>query len=113
MANCSLARRPGRFWPTCSLMAIAGFVLLSLCARWSPLEAQQAQQKKKKSEPIAPAKETAGAKAKPNASSVQSLTLGKKIDAAALAKLIDQQVQQRLKEEKAKPSPLADDAEFL
>jgi hypothetical protein len=36
-----------------------------------------------------------------------------KLDAPALARLIDQHVQQRLDAEKVKPSPLADDAEFI
>jgi len=36
-----------------------------------------------------------------------------KLDAKKLANLIDQQVLQRLQEEKVAPSPLADDAEFL
>lgn len=36
-----------------------------------------------------------------------------KLDAASLAKVIDQLVQKRLIEEKVTPSPLADDAEFL
>jgi hypothetical protein len=36
-----------------------------------------------------------------------------RLDAPSLARVIDQQIQQRLQEEKVKPSPLADDAEFL
>src|SRR5262245_36687176 len=40
-------------------------------------------------------------------------TGGKKMDHAALAMLIDQQVRQRLTAEKVAPAPLADDAEFL
>jgi hypothetical protein len=36
-----------------------------------------------------------------------------KMDAAALAKVIDQQINARLKEEDLKPSPLSDDGEFL
>ena len=47
---CDSPRR-GRFWPTCSLLGIAGFVLLTLCARFNPTEAQQGTQKKK-NEPV-------------------------------------------------------------
>ena len=38
---------------------------------------------------------------------------GKKLDAQALARIIDQEVQRQLAMEKISPSPLADDAEFL
>ncbi len=38
---------------------------------------------------------------------------GSKLDAAALARIIDEEVARRLKEEGIQPSPLADDAQFL
>src|SRR5437660_10362253 len=42
----------------------------------------------------------------------QSLTNGKKIDTAALAKLIDQEIGKRIKAEKATSSGLCSDEEF-
>lgn len=42
-----------------------------------------------------------------------SLTNGKKIDTAALAKLIDQEINKRITAEKAKSSGLCDDSEFI
>jgi hypothetical protein len=106
-------RRRGRFWPTCSLLLIAGFVLLSLCARWNVIQAQQAPQEKKQPEPIAPARETAASRQKASQEAVHSLTAGKKVDASALAQLIDAQIRQRLTQEKVQAGPLADDGEFL
>ncbi len=43
----------------------------------------------------------------------KSLTAGKKVDAASLARLIDQEVNKRLQVEGAKSSGLCDDAEFI
>jgi hypothetical protein len=101
-----------RFRQTAMLLGVAGFVLLTLCARWNPIEAQQAAQKKNKVDPLVPAKETpASKKARPAAQ--PSLTAGKKVDALALARLIDQAIQRRLAEDKTKAFPPADDAEFL
>jgi hypothetical protein len=92
------------------MTAIAGFVLLALCARWSPMLAQEGAPKKKTT-PVAPAKESSASKAKTAA--VQSITAGKKVDVCALTKIIDEEIQRRLAQEKVKAAPLADDAEFL
>jgi Protein of unknown function (DUF1549)/Protein of unknown function (DUF1553) len=105
--------RQPRFGQAAILLGIAGFVLLTLCARWNPIEAQQGVQKKKKVDPIAPAKETAASKKLTQPRTDPSLTAGKKVDSLALARFIDLEIQRRLAEDKTKASPLADDAEFL
>lgn len=105
--------RQPRFGQAAMLLGVAGFVLLTLCARWNPIEAQQGVQQKKKADPLVPAKETAASKKKALPRTEPSLTAGKKVDALALARLIDQEIQRRLAEEKTTASPQSDDAEFL
>ncbi len=107
------ANRRTRFWRVTSLLAIAGFVLLSLCARWNVIEAQSGAQKKKKSDPLVPARESAASKQKANPDAAHSLTGGKQVDALALAQVIDTELRRRLTAEKIEPGPVADDAEFL
>src|ERR1700682_6079653 len=68
--------RRGRLWPTCSLLGIAGFVLLTLCARFNPTEAQQGTLKKKKIDPVVPARETPASKQKAKAEAVASVNSG-------------------------------------
>jgi len=70
-------------------------------------------QKKKKIDPVVPARETPASKQKAKIEAVSSVTAGKKVEALELARIIDLQIQRRLTEEKIEPSPLADDAEFL
>lgn len=92
-----------------SLLALGGFVLACFWAKWNPALAQEitrpradASAKRAKT----PAKSTP-------APAVKSLTAGKAIDARALARLIDSEVQKRLDAEKVKAGPRSDDAEFL
>lgn len=67
----------------------------------------------------APAKKnavTARKKGKADAAgtgAAQSVTAGKKVDAKALARIIDQQIDRNLQAEGVRPAPRADDAEFL
>src|SRR4051812_25149097 len=107
------APKQARYWRICGPLALAGFILLTLCARTNLIEAQAPAQKKKKSEPLAPARETAKSKLKAQADAAHSLTAGEQVDAAALARLLDKELRRRLAEEKVEPAPLADDAEFL
>ncbi len=113
MSSTAEPRRPARLGPTGLLLALAGFVLLTFCARWNPSEAQQAPQKKKKAAPVVAARETPASKQKAKAAPERSLTGGKKVDALALARLIDQQIVKQLVQEKLQPAPRSDDAEFL
>jgi hypothetical protein len=102
--------RRARLWRIASLLALAGFVMLTLCARWNVIEAQPGAQKKKKHTPLAPAKDTTP---KQRLETAHSLTGDKQVNAHALAKLIDQDILKRLTQEKAQPAAVADDAEFL
>jgi hypothetical protein len=109
--NVSAARRP-RFARIASLLGFAGFVLLTLCARWNAIEAQQGAQKKRNSEPLAPAKQSARKDRAP-IEAAHSLTNGKQVDALALARIIDDSLRQRMTAEKVQVSPPADYAEFI
>lgn len=108
--NHDVTRRT-RLWRIASLLALAGFVLLTLCARWNVIDAQPgAQKKKKQTTPLVPAKSSAS---KENLDTAHSLTAGKKVNALALAKLLDRNILERLTQEKVQPAAIADDAEFL
>ncbi|MCI0642015.1 MAG: DUF1549 and DUF1553 domain-containing protein [Gemmataceae bacterium] len=123
---------------TASLFAIGAFVALSLWAKWNPVQAQEATQKKQPERAAAAKLKTAleakqaqaGAKEKgkgkqKNKAEGQAKTkpatppnftvpgAGKKLDHLALAKIIDQEVKRRLDAEGIKLSPKTDDAEFL
>jgi Protein of unknown function (DUF1549)/Protein of unknown function (DUF1553) len=89
---------------------IAGLVLLTVCARWSVIEAQPGAQKKKKSDVAVPTRESND---RAKLDTAHSLTAGKQVDALALAKIIDQDLVRRLTGDKITPGPLADDAAFL
>ncbi len=102
--------RRARLWRIASLLAFAGFVLLTLCARWNNIEAQPGAEKKRKNTPLRPARESAP---KQKIDVAHSLTGGKHVNAHALAKLIDQTIERRVTQEKTPLAPLADDAEFL
>lgn len=92
---------------TLSSLAIAAFVFTALVAKWSPVQAQDAEKKKG---PTAQAKKTKT----PVAPLTRAIPgAGKKLDAMALAKIIDQEIARSLAEAKVPVSPLADDAEFL
>lgn len=100
--------RFSRFGAHLSLMAIVGFLGLSLWAKWNPADGQEA---KKKKGPAAKAVEPSK-KAKP-AAPPASLTKGKKIDAAELAKLIDRVIDARMKKDEVPASAKSTDSEFL
>src|SRR5262245_12099630 len=107
-----------------AMFAFAGFVATSLWAKWNPASAQD---QPKTAAPAKPADAAKGKDAKgKTAATKQKKTdaakkteatrpipgAGKKLDALALAKIIDQEVNQALKSEGIKASTLAEDAEF-
>ena len=113
-----MAEETRRKWPTqlgsaLSFLAICGFVITAAWAKYSPVQADEvarpAAQKKdakaKKKAKAAPAAETPAPR--------QVVPMGAKLDVAALAKLIDQEVNRQLQEQKVNPSAKSDDAEFL
>ena len=73
----------------------------ALAIDWDEAQAQEAPKAK------------VAKKAQNSLPEAKSLTNGQKIDGAALAKLIDQEINKRLAAEKVKSSGIADDAEFL
>jgi hypothetical protein len=129
-----------RTWGTPLALAVfTGFIATSLWAKWNPAWAQEVQKQAIPSPavaaPAAPAKPAAeappvrnkaakqkakieinakkSAAAKRPAEAVQKLLpVGKKIEAIALAKLIDSEINKKLKSEGIPASPLATDAEF-
>lgn len=100
----------GRCASGLSVLAICAFVLTATWAKFNPLQADSS---------VRPAGQKKGdakaAKKKANnpATAAAAIPMGAKLDAAALAKIIDQEVNRRLREEAVKPSAKADDAEFL
>jgi hypothetical protein len=94
-------------WPMLTL-AFGVFVFGALAIDWDAAQAQEVQKKAKgkKGVDVAPV-------AKGTLPAAKSLTNGVKIDAAALTKLIDQEINKRLLAEKSKSSGLCDDAEFI
>lgn len=87
-----------RAWPLITLI-FACVVFATLALTWDPILAQEAPKAKlavKNSLPV-----------------VKSLTQGKKIAAAELTSLIDQEINKRLQAEAAKSAGLCDDAEFV
>lgn len=99
--------------PTWTMLAVMVFVFGALSAKLNPAWGQAAGSgkaaTKAKTEAPKAAKKTAPA-------AVATITVpgaGKKLDAAALTKIIDEQISKRLADEKISPSPRSDDAEFL
>ena len=88
-------------WPLVTL-TFAGLVFATLALDWDPIQAQEVQKKAKK-----------GDISKAPLAAANSLTNGKKIDAMALARLIDQEINKRLQAESVKSAGLCDDAEFV
>lgn len=107
-----------------AMLAFAGFVATSLWAKWNPALAQEkgaaaAEQKPAKKAPAKAAKgknAQAKQKGKSNAKAPEFTRAipgaGKKLDALALAKVIDQEINLTLKSEGIPASSLASDAEF-
>ena len=95
-------------WPMVTL-AFAALVFGTLAIDWEPAQAQEVQKKSKEKA------KTGGKKAEAKAAGpvVKSLTNGQKIDAAAIAKLIDQEISKRLQAEGVKATGIADDGEFI
>jgi Protein of unknown function (DUF1549)/Protein of unknown function (DUF1553) len=108
-----------------AMLAFAGFIATSLWAKWNPASAQDQSKTAVPAKPAdaAHAKDakgkTAATKQKTKSDAAKKVEsnrpipgAGKKLDALALAKIIDQEVQQALKSEGIKASSLAEDAEF-
>jgi hypothetical protein len=83
------------------LYMVAAFACIALWFSWDPIEAQERSAKKARDE------------AHSGFATEVSLTAGKKIDAQALAQLIDQQIEKRLQSEGVKAAPRSEDGEFL
>ena len=114
-----------------AMVAFGGFVAMSLWAKWNPVvaddktpptaaqgttpakpaEAKNAKGAQAKGKAAA-AKQAAKQKAKPAEFTGAVPGAGKKLDALALAKIIDQEINQALKSEGIPVSSLAADAEF-
>src|SRR5262245_759100 len=94
------ARSWRRTWSLMT-MAFAAVVAGSLALDWDAAGAQETKAKTK----VAP-------KSK-NLPVAESLTHGKTIDSAALARLIDQEINKRIQAEKAKSTGLCSDEEFV
>jgi hypothetical protein len=99
-------RSVAQAWPMVTL-TFAAVLFGALAFDWEEAQAQptpKAKGKLKSKADFTPGKAAADAK---------SLTNGTKIDAAALTKLIDQEINKRIQAENAKSSGLCDDAEFI
>lgn len=107
-------RRWSRAGSVMSMLVLGGFVCLSLWARFNPVGAAQAPGEKKGAKAKAPAaKGKDQAKVKTPAPSLNIPGAGKKLDAQALTRIIDSEINKRLQAEGIKASPKSDDAEFL
>jgi len=110
------------FLSTVPILAIAGFITVSLYAKWNPVQADESIPPKKTaaadtSKAVANAK-AAKAKKLPTETVKSSITgpipgAGKKLNFHDLAKIIDDQVAKRLAAEGIKSSPRSEDTEFL
>ncbi len=101
------------------LFIFSGFVLVSLYAKYSPVQGGETP---KATPVVVPQKKTeVDGKAKPKKTKTEETKAvvgpipgaGKKLDFHDLAKVIDSEVSRRLAAEGFKPSPRTDDAEFL
>src|SRR5262245_8952192 len=100
-----------RSGPAWSMAAVVAFVVAAGLARFNPAWGQAGSDKKPDSKG-SPTRERGDAKSKKKATPALVVPgAGTKADAAGLAKIIDQEVQKRLDEEKVKASALSDDAE--
>jgi hypothetical protein len=88
-------------------LAFAAMIAGAFAFEWDAAEAQEAKAKSKAAKKV-----DAAAKAK-HLPAAESLTHGKAIDSAALAKLIDQEITKRINSEKAKSTGLCSDEEFI
>jgi uncharacterized protein DUF1549/uncharacterized protein DUF1553 len=92
------------------MVAVAVFVVGALSAKLNPAWGQVAGSTKAKAKPDAP---KAAKKTTPAVAPLAVPGAGKKLDAAALTKIIDDQINTRLAADKVSPSPRSSDAEFL
>src|ERR1043165_1524968 len=97
-----------RAWPWL-VAAFTAVVFGSLAMDGDYVDAQPVQKKAK----TTASKSDYNPKARAPLPVAQSLTNGKKIDAALLAKLIDQEINKRIQAEGAKSTGLCDDSEFV
>ena len=95
-------------WPMVTLM-FAAILFGVLAFDWDPAQAQETAQPKAK----AKAKNPEFAPKSKNLPVANSLTNGKKVDAVVLAKLIDQEINKRIKADGAKSTGLCTDEEFV
>jgi hypothetical protein len=92
------------------LLALAAFASTALWLGWDPVEAGET----KTAAPVKGAKK--GARKSDAAAATgpaKSLTGGQKIEASALARIIDQQIAKNMQAEGVKASPRSEDSEFL
>ncbi|MBI2806326.1 MAG: DUF1553 domain-containing protein [Planctomycetes bacterium] len=102
-----LPRTPQRSWSRAWFMVMLAFSALTMGAVAFDQDQALAQAPKAKAKTKAePSRKTK------NLPVAKSLTAGVKIDGAALTRLIDQEINKRITQEKAKSSGLCDDAEF-
>jgi hypothetical protein len=95
-----------RWTPVLTMAGVAGLILWATADGPANLYAQQAQQEKTKAE----------YNSKKKAAQVITRPIpgtGTTVDVAGLAKIIDDEITLRWKQEKVKPSPKSDDSEFL
>ena len=97
-----------RAWPMVTL-TFAAILFGVLAFEWDPAQAQETAQPKAK----AKAKNPEFTPKSKNLPVANSLTNGKKVDAAALAKLIDLEINKRIKADSAKSTGLCSDEEFV
>jgi len=91
-------------------LAFAAVLFGALATDWEPAQAQEAKAKGKAK---AKAKVDVKSAATKNLPVANSLTNGKAIDAANLTKLIDQEINKRIKAEGVTSTGLCDDSEFI
>lgn len=104
--------KPWRSWAKAWPMVTFAFGALVVGALSFDGDEAQAQQAKAKAKAVEAKKSEYAPKSK-GLPEAKSLTAGKKIDAAALARLIDQEINKRLQADGVKSSGLCDDAEFI
>src|SRR3954471_682008 len=97
-------RLPGRHFSV--LAGRAALALTVVCVDWSVAQSQDTPKAKAKAKGKEARKKTDATAQRPIPGT------GKKLDAPALTKIIDSEINRRLKEEGVPASPKADDAEF-
>jgi hypothetical protein len=101
-----------RAWPTVTL-SFAVLLFGGLLLEWDPIEIEAQVVKGKAKAKTPDVKKAEYAPKSKNLPVARSLTNGKKVEAAELTKLIDQEIAKRIKAEKATTTGLCDDSEFI